>query len=50
VFDFDIAKAKQRAQALNPRLDVIPLSAETGEGFDTWIQWILERIPGNEGN
>lgn len=33
VFDFDLEAASQRAKALNPGIQIFPVSAETGEGF-----------------
>ena len=30
-------------RAFNPRLQVIPLSATSGEGFDAWLAWIDAR-------
>ena len=41
--DFDVAKAREYALQVNPKLEFIELSAKTGEGMDAWIQWILER-------
>jgi hydrogenase nickel incorporation protein HypB len=40
LFDFDVAKARERAKALNPDIEVLCASAKTGEGFDL----ISERI------
>ncbi len=37
---FDVAKCIRLAQEVNPRLQVIQLSATTGENFDAWIDWI----------
>ena len=34
VFDFDLAAASERARKLNPGIQIFPVSAETGEGFD----------------
>ena len=34
VFDFDLAAASERAKKLNPEIQIFPVSAETGEGFD----------------
>lgn len=44
VFDFDIDKAKQRAEQLNPDIQVFPLSAKTGDGFDAWTEWLKNKI------
>ena len=37
---FDVARATQYAQRINPALEVIAVSAATGEGIDTWLAWI----------
>jgi hydrogenase nickel incorporation protein HypB len=45
VFDFDIAQAERRVKALNPNIEVIRVSAKTGEGIDRIAAWIArERI------
>ncbi|HOU53559.1 MAG TPA: hydrogenase nickel incorporation protein HypB [Myxococcota bacterium] len=39
--DFSMEAAIADARALNPDLQVIALSARTGEGLDPWIDWLL---------
>ena len=39
---FDVAKAVAYARRMRPALEVVELSATTGEGFGAWIAW-LER-------
>jgi len=39
--DFSMEAAIQDARALNPDLQVIPLSARTGEGLAGWLDWLL---------
>ncbi|MFC2089255.1 hydrogenase nickel incorporation protein HypB [Bacteroidota bacterium] len=39
--DFDVAKAKEYAQQVNPGLHFMELSATSGEGLDQWIEWII---------
>lgn len=43
-FDFDMEKVKTYAHNRNPKLDIIPLSAKTGEGIDGWINWLRNEI------
>ena len=43
-FDFDLEKAQQRILALNPKAIFFPISAKTGEGFDTLCSWILQEL------
>ena len=38
--DFDMEKAIGYARHLNPKLEVIALSAKTGEGMQEWLDWI----------
>ena len=40
-FDFDLAACTERAKKLNPNIRIIPISARTGEGIDTFAEWIL---------
>ncbi|MCU7931878.1 MAG: hydrogenase nickel incorporation protein HypB [Candidatus Thiodiazotropha sp. (ex Codakia rugifera)] len=37
---FDVERCIAYAQQVNPRIKVIQLSATTGEGMQTWYQWI----------
>lgn len=39
--DFDMDKAEEYARRVNPTIEIIRLSARTGEGFDAWVEWIL---------
>jgi hydrogenase nickel incorporation protein HypB len=39
--DFDMDKAEEYARRVNPAIEIIRLSATTGEGFEAWIEWIL---------
>lgn len=43
-FDFDLSKCISRAKVLNNDIDVFPLSAKTGEGFDEFIEWLEKQI------
>ncbi len=42
--DFNVEKAKTYATEVNPSLEIIELSAKTGDGMQEWIDWILERV------
>ncbi len=39
-FDFNLEAVKEYATRLNPNIKIIPISAKTGEGIDTWTEWI----------
>jgi hydrogenase nickel incorporation protein HypB len=38
--DFDVETASKYARQLNPKLEIILLSARTGEGMQQWFDWI----------
>jgi hydrogenase nickel incorporation protein HypB len=42
-FDFDMRQVLAYAHARNPKLEVFPLSAKTGEGLDAWTAWLKAR-------
>lgn len=44
MFDFDMDTVRQRALQRNPDIQVLPLSAKTGEGMDAWYQWLDNEI------
>ena len=37
IFDFDIEKCKERVHKLNPKMEIFPLSAKTGEGISSFL-------------
>ena len=43
-FDFDFEKAEERIHALNPRAQVLRVSAVTGEGMDRAVSWFEREI------
>jgi hydrogenase nickel incorporation protein HypB len=43
-FDFDLEKCKEYVRMRNPKAQVIPISAKTGEGVDAFAQWLIEKI------
>jgi hydrogenase nickel incorporation protein HypB len=42
--DFDQERAIASARALNLDLEILPLSARTGDGMDRWCSWLESRI------
>jgi hydrogenase nickel incorporation protein HypB len=44
--DFDVAKVRRHALAVNPRLRIFEVSCRTGEGLDAWCAWLTEVISG----
>ena len=43
-FDFDLAAMTERAKKLNPNIEIIPISAKTGEGVDKWADWLRRQV------
>ena len=41
--EFDVEKCSVYARQINPDMEILQLSAKTGEGMAEWISWILER-------
>src|SRR5512137_1201438 len=37
---FDVAKCIEYARRVNPRIEVMQLSATKGDGMDTWLAWV----------
>jgi hydrogenase nickel incorporation protein HypB len=42
--DFDVDAAIAFAHRVRPGLDVLRVSARTGEGFDAWIEWLARGV------
>lgn len=38
---FDVERCIEYARRINPALDVICVSATTGDGIDAWLDWVL---------
>ena len=43
-FDFDLDKVREYAHMRNPKLEIFPLSAKTGEGFGAWVDWLRRQV------
>ena len=42
--DFDVDKCIEYARRVNPDIEVLQLSAKSGEGMQGWYQWIESRL------
>ncbi len=42
--DFNLDEACRDARALNPEVEIFPLSARTGEGLDPWCRWVRYQL------
>jgi hydrogenase nickel incorporation protein HypB len=38
--DFDVELCARHARSVNPEVEIIPVSATTGDGMENWYQWI----------
>lgn len=45
-FDFDLEKCTEYIHMRNPKAQVIPICAKTGEGIDTFADWIVAEVAG----
>ena len=43
-FDFDMEKVVEYAKMRNPKLEIFPICAKTGEGVDAWCDWLSENV------
>jgi hydrogenase nickel incorporation protein HypB len=46
--DFDVAHCIEYARRVNPGIEVLLLSAKTGQGLDAWVEWLLDAAPRDE--
>ncbi|AIE75741.1 MULTISPECIES: hydrogenase nickel incorporation protein HypB [unclassified Synechocystis] len=42
--DIDLEKLVANVRSMNPHVAIIPVSAKTGEGLDTWFSWVKSQI------
>lgn len=43
-FDFDMDKVTENARMRNPKLEIFPICARTGEGVDAWCDWLRRQV------
>ena len=43
-FDFNLEKCKEYIHMRNPKAQVIPICAKTGEGVDVFAAWLFEQV------
>jgi hydrogenase nickel incorporation protein HypB len=47
--EFDVERAVANARMVNPKIEVLTVSARTGEGLDGWYGWLrAERVAARE--
>ena len=42
--DFDMEELRKTVTAMNPGIQIFPLSAKTGEGFDQFVGWLEGKV------
>jgi hydrogenase nickel incorporation protein HypB len=48
-FDFDLGELEKNVRMRNPSAQIMPLSAKTGEGMDTWCAWLRSAVANWKG-
>ena len=43
-FDFDLEKCREYVKMRNPKAEIIPICAKTGEGVDKLAEWLLKEV------
>lgn len=43
-FDFDLGRLEERVRRLNPGVEILPVSAKTGEGIPRWADWLRRAV------
>ena len=46
IFDFNLELCIERVKKLNPNINIFPISAKTGEGMETWTEWLYKEVKG----
>lgn len=43
-FDFDMERCREYIRMRNPKAEIIPICAKTGEGIDEWSGWLRRQV------
>lgn len=43
-FDFDMERCRENIRKRNPKAEIIPISAKTGEGIEAWCKWLQREV------
>ena len=43
-FDFDLEKCREYIHMRNPRAEIFPICAKTGEGIEQWTAWLRAQV------
>ncbi len=47
-FDFNLAAFSKAVTGLNPDVKIMPVSAKTGDGLETWFTWLENEMKANK--
>lgn len=47
VFEFDHAEYERGIRIVNPGVPIFRISCKTGEGLETWMEWLVARLEGS---
>jgi hydrogenase nickel incorporation protein HypB len=42
--DFDVERCIEYAKMVNPQIEVLQLSATSGEGLEHWYDWLRQQV------
>lgn len=42
--DIDIQRIESNVRQINPNVTIIPVSAKTGEGLNSWLNWVYQQV------
>jgi hydrogenase nickel incorporation protein HypB len=42
--DVDLSSIESNVRQMNPHVEIIPVSAKTGEGIEKWFEWIAQMV------
>ncbi|MDR9402648.1 MAG: hydrogenase nickel incorporation protein HypB [Halothece sp. Uz-M2-17] len=42
--EIDIKRIENNVRQMNPNVTIIPVSAKTGEGLDSWFNWVQQQV------
>ena len=49
MLDFDVEKAVRHVREINPKIEIIKLSAKTSSGMDKWLEYLRKLVPSARG-
>lgn len=42
--NFNLSEFTRAVKSINDKAEIIPLSAQTGQGFDKWVEWLKKNL------